>query len=204
VNLRLFVALDPPEPLRRELAVRQAALRLGAGRHADVVRWTPADRLHVTLRFLGPVPEERVGAVRAAMAGAAARSRPLRLEVLGAGGYPTSRRPRVIWLGLRGDTGGLAALVADLGNGLEAMGLPPEGRPLTPHFTVGRCRGGRGAAGLGGALAGAASEPALSWQATEISLFRSHLGRDGARYEVLARAHLGPAGGEAGDEAGVK
>jgi 2'-5' RNA ligase len=204
VNLRLFVALDPPDPLRRELAARQAALRLGAGHHADEVRWTPADRLHVTLRFLGPVPGERLGTVREAMAGAAARSRPLWLELHGAGGYPSSRRPRVIWLGLRGDTGGLAALAADLAKGLEPLGLPPEGRPLTPHFTVGRCRGGRGAAGLDGALADAASQPALPWRAMEVSLFQSHPGRDGVRYEVLATAPLGPAGGVAADGAGVK
>ena len=192
MNLRLFAALDPPDPVRRKLAGWQADLRRSAGRHADEVRWTPADRLHVTLQFLGAVPEERLEAVREAMAGAAAGSRPLRLEVHGAGGFPTSRRPRVVWLGLSGDPGGLAALAGDLGRRLAPLGFPVEGRPLTPHVTIGRSRDGRGAPGLGGAVAGAATAEAIPWRAGEISLFRSHLSSEGSRHEVLARFPLGP------------
>ena len=193
MNLRLFAALDPPDLVRRRLAGWQADLRRSAGRHADAVRWTPADRLHVTLKFLGAVPEERLDAVREAIAGAAAGSRPLRLEVRGAGGFPSSRRARVIWLGLSGDPGGLAELAGELGRRLAPMGFAVEGRPLTPHVTIGRSRDGRGSPGLGGAIAGAATAEAIQWRAGEISLFRSHLSSEGARHEVLARFPLGPA-----------
>jgi 2'-5' RNA ligase len=192
LNLRLFVALDPTDPVRRKLAAWQADIRRSAGRHADEVRWTPADRLHVTLQFLGAVPEERVEQVREVLAAAAAAARPVRLEVRGTGGFPTPRRPRVVWLGLAGDLGALAALVADLGRRLAPLGFPPEGRPLTPHLTIGRSRDGRGAPGLGGAIAGAAAADAIPWRAVDLSLFRSHLGSAGARHEVLARFPLGP------------
>jgi len=193
LNLRLFAALDPPEPVRRSLARWQADLRRSAGRHADGVRWTPADRLHVTLKFLGAVPEEHLDAVREAMAVAAAGSRPLRLEVRGAGGFPSSRRARVIWLGLSGDVDGLAELAGDLGRRLAPLGFPVEARPLTPHVTIGRSRDGRGAPGLGGAIAGAATAEGIPWRAGEISLFRSHLSPAGSRHEVLSRFPLGPA-----------
>jgi 2'-5' RNA ligase len=196
LNLRLFAALDPPEPVRRKLARWQADLRRSAGRHADGVRWTPADRLHVTLKFLGAVPKERLDAVREAMAGTAAGSRPLRLEVRGAGGFPSSRRARVIWLGLSGDVDGLAELAGDLGRRLAPLGFPVEARPLTPHVTIGRSRDGRGAPGLGGAIAGAATAEGIPWRSGEISLFRSHLSPEGSRHELLARFPLGPAPGE--------
>jgi 2'-5' RNA ligase len=191
-TVRLFAALDPPDPVRRTLAARQAGLRRDAGRHAEEVRFTPVDRLHLTLQFLGAVPEERVGAVREAVAAAAAGARTLRLEVRGAGGFPDSRRPRVVWLGIEGDTEGLALLAADLGRRLAPLGFPPDGRPLAPHVTVGRSRSGRGAPGLGGAIAGARAAPGLPWRAEELCLVRSHLSPGGARHEVLDRFPLGP------------
>jgi 2'-5' RNA ligase len=192
VNLRLFAALDPPGPVRRELASAQADLRRGAGPHAEEVRWIPPDRLHVTLRFLGAVPEEQVAAVRDALAGAAAGSHPLALEVRGAGGFPTPRRARVVWLGLAGDAGGLASLASELERRLAPLGFPSEERPLVPHFTVGRSRERRGAIGLERALADAAAARPIPWRASELCLFRSHLSAGGPRYEAIARFPLGP------------
>ena len=194
MNLRLFVALEPPDPVLRRLAAAQAELRRSAGRHAEEVRWVAPDRLHLTLQFLGAVPEERLEAIRHAVAGAAAASRPLRLEVRGAGGFPTARRPRAIWGGVAGDLEGLQALVLELGRALGPLGFPAGGRAFAPHFTFGRSRDGRGAAGLGGAIAAAAGAEPIPWRADEVVLFRSHLGPGGSRYEPLLRAPLGHPG----------
>ncbi len=194
MNLRLFVALEPPEPVRRRLVAAQGELRRAAGRHAEEVRWVAPDRLHLTLQFLGSVPEERLEAVRDVVRGAAGSSRPLRLEVRGAGGFPSARRPRAVWGGVTGDLDGLQALVVDLGRALGPLGFPAGGRAFTPHFTFGRSRDGRGAAGMGGAIAAAAEAEPISWRADELVLFRSHLGPGGSRYEALLRAPLGPQG----------
>ncbi len=195
MNLRLFVALEPPDPVRRRLDALQATLKRLAGPHADEVKWVPAQNIHLTLQFLGAVPEERVEAISPALAAAAAVSRPLHLELRGAGGFPNARRPRVIWTGVGGELAALEALVADIGKRLAPLGFPPEERPFSAHLTHGRARDGRGAPGLGGALAGAtASEPA-PWLASELVLFRSHLAPGGARYEALARFALGQAVG---------
>ena len=200
MDLRLFAALDPSGPVREQIADRQAVVRRAAGHLADLVRWTPVDRLHVTLQFLGAVPEERVPSIRAAMEAAAAASRPLALEVIGAGGFPGPGRPRVVWLGVRDDEGRLVALAADLADRLAALGFPRTGRPLSPHFTLGRARDGRGPPGLGGAIAAAAVAPGIRWPATELCLFRSHLSSAGARYEALARFPLGPIRDGAGEK----
>ncbi len=197
MNLRLFAALDPPDPVRRRLASMQADLQKLAGRHADEVRWVAVEGIHLTLQFLGAVPEERVEAVRAAVSAAAAATRPLALEVKGAGGFPSARRPRVVWAGVGGELEPLSALVADLGRRLAPLGFPPEGRPFSAHLTLGRAREGRGAPGLGGALAQAAAGDPVPWRADSVVLYRSHLSPQGARYEALFAAPLGtrPAAG---------
>ena len=188
---RLFVALDPPEPVRRRLGALAEDLRRGAGRAGDEVRWVPPANVHLTLQFLGAVPEERVAAVEAALGEAAAEARPLSLSVRGVGGFPNARRPRVLWAGLEGDLAPLVALVAGLGARLGKLGFPPEDRPFSPHLTLGRARDGHGAPGLAGALAGAGQAEAAPWRASELVLFESHLSPRGPRYEAIARVALG-------------
>ncbi len=190
-NHRLFVALEPPEAVRRRIAQAEAAIKRSAGYAADEIRWVPAENVHLTLQFLGAVPHERVDDVSAAVRAAVAASRPLALEVKGAGGFPNARRPRVVWLGMSGEVPALAAIVQELGRRLAPLGYPPEERPFSPHLTMGRARDGRGAPGLAGALAEAAQADGIAWRAAEIVLFESHLSPKGPRYEALVRAALG-------------
>lgn len=192
-NRRLFVALEPPDPVRRRLAALAAGLRRSAGRAADEIRWVDPANVHLTLQFLGAVPEERVAAVEAALREAAADARPFALELRGAGGFPNARRPRVLWAALGGDVGPLAALATDVSRRLAPLGFPPEERPFAAHVTLGRARDRRGAPGLAGALAEAARADGAPWRAAELVLFESHLSPKGPRYEAIARAPLGPA-----------
>jgi 2'-5' RNA ligase len=172
------------------------------------VRWTDPATIHLTLRFLGEVPAERVPAVAQAVAAAAATGRPLSLLVQGAGAFPSSRRPRVVWLGVGGEVAALRALVADLEARLAAAGFAPGAgprrataipnataasnrtAPFTPHLTLGRARSPHGAPALAPALA-APPGPPLPWPTDALVLFESHLGPGGARHEALQRAPLG-------------
>jgi 2'-5' RNA ligase len=194
VNLRLFVALEPPDLVRHRLATLKADLQRAAGRDSGDVKWVAVDNVHLTLQFLGAVPEERVDLVKVAVAAAAAEARPLRLELRGAGGFPSARRARVLWAGVSGDVAELAALVAALERRLGPLGFAAEERPFSPHITLGRARDARGAPGLAAALALAAEAPGVPWRATEVILFQSFLSPKGPRYEALARAALGTAG----------
>ncbi|HEY6001811.1 MAG TPA: RNA 2',3'-cyclic phosphodiesterase [Anaeromyxobacter sp.] len=189
-NRRLFVALEPPEPVRRRLAALALELRRAAGRAAEEIRWVPPENVHLTLQFLGAVPEERLSDVERAVRAAAAQARPLSLEVSGAGGFPNARRPRVVWAGIEGDVAALGALVAELGRRLAPLGFPPEDRPFSAHLTLGRAREGRGAPGIAVALASAREAGSAPWRATEVVLFESHLSPKGPRYEALAHAPL--------------
>ncbi len=191
MNFRLFVALEPPDALRRRIGALTEEMRKLAGRRAAEVKWVAPENVHLTLQFLGGVPEERVAEVERAVTGAALASRPLALELRGAGGFPSARRPRVLWLGLLGDLEALAVLVRDLGAGLAPLGFPPEERGFSAHLTIGRARDRAGAPGLAGALAEAAASECGSWKASEAVLFRSHLSPGGPHYDAIARAPLG-------------
>jgi RNA 2',3'-cyclic 3'-phosphodiesterase len=190
-NRRLFVALEPPEAVRRRIAARATELRKASGRAADEVRWVAVENLHLTMQFLGAVPGDRVAAVEGAVRAAASAGRPASLSVKGAGGFPNARRPRVVWLGLEGDLEAATALVGDLGRRLAPLGFPPEARPWSAHLTIGRARDPRGARGLGGALVAGAQEEGVPWRVAEVTLFESHLSPKGPRYEAVVRAALG-------------
>jgi 2'-5' RNA ligase len=192
VNRRLFIALEPPPAVRRRLVAIQSEMKQLAGRSADDVRWVGADNLHVTLQFLGAVPEERVEAVKAALAAVAAGASPLRLELRGGGAFPHARKPRVLWAGLAGDVARLSELAASIGAALAPLGFPPEDRAFSPHVTLGRSRDARGAPRLAAAIAGTASSSGPSWRVVEVELVQSHLSPAGSRYEAIARSPLGP------------
>ena len=155
------------------------------------VRWVADENVHVTLQFLGAVPEARVADVEGAVRAAAATGRPISLEVAGAGGFPSARRPRVIWLGLAGEIAALGVVVADLGARLAPLGFPPEERAFAPHLTLGRSRDPRGAPGLAPALTTAVAAEPIPWRVADLVLFESHLSPRGPRYEAILRAPLG-------------
>ncbi len=193
-TLRLFVALEPPDPVRRRVAALQADLKRAAGRAAGDVKWVVPENVHLTLQFLGGVPEERRAAVEAAVTEAAAACPPFHLDVHGAGAFPSGRRARVLWAGVGGDVAVLAELAADLGRRLAVLGYPPEDRPFSAHLTLGRSRDPRGLPGLAAALARCADAPGARWPVDDVVLFRSHLSPHGPRYEALSRAPLGGRG----------
>jgi RNA 2',3'-cyclic 3'-phosphodiesterase len=188
--LRLFVAVDPPEPVRRHALALRRRLERAAGRAAGEVKWVAPENLHLTLQFLGAVPEERLDEVSAAVTGAAAPGAPLELALQGAGAFPGARRARVLWAGVAGEVPRLGALVAELGRRLAPLGYPPEERAFSPHLTLGRARDPRGLPGLAAALAAPDEAPATPWPVTELVLYRSHLSPRGPSYQPLLRAPL--------------
>jgi len=177
--IRLFVALDLPEEALSALAAfRDAAV--------DPAVWRPLDAasFHVTLAFLGHRPEEDVAAVGGVLAGLAAREPPA--LALGDGLLLPPRRARVLTVALEDASGALGALQAEVSQGLAGAGLyEPEARPFRPHVTVARLRSGARAP-----RTIAAAPERIAFRAGAVVLYRSHVGRGGARYEPLVTRTL--------------
>ncbi|HEY6960545.1 MAG TPA: RNA 2',3'-cyclic phosphodiesterase [Gaiellaceae bacterium] len=171
-RLRLFCALQLPHEALDELAAWQHE-HLRGGR---VVR---RDDLHVTLAFLGTRPERDVPAVADCLRAAAAHARPVELRPL------RFRETRSVGMIVLDDVGGAAsALAAEVQERLERLGVyRRERRPWLPHVTVVRFRDGAGLR---------LEVPNMrSIHVVRSALYRSILGRDGARYEALETAALG-------------
>ena len=186
--MRLFVAVDVPPEVRTRVDALSARLRRAASR-ADV-RWSSTETMHVTLKFLGEVPDARVPAVEQALAGVAAAHPPLSLAAAGAGGFPSASRPRVVYVGILGQIDELVRLAGAVDAALEALGFAGERRAFRGHLTVGRVRSPRGAGARPAALRAEAGAAAGTWTAAELVLYRSRLHPSGARHEAVARLPL--------------
>jgi 2'-5' RNA ligase len=177
--LRLFVALDVPAPVRAQLAGWCARVA------PEGVRRVPAENLHVTLAFLGSRTAGDGEAVAALLSPLAA-AHPVGLLATAGALWLPPRRPGVLAVAIAADDG-LGALRSALVDALRAaIAFEPERRAVRPHVTVARvARGGaRVAAGVPD------PPPASSFAARSVTLYRSHTGRGGARYEALASAAL--------------
>ena len=178
--MRLFVALSLPPPVRAALWAATTPLR-------DLelpVKWVSGEGIHVTLKFLGEVGDDRAPEVAAALGRAAAGARPLPLALEGFGVFPDFRRPRVVWAGIAPEPG-LEILQHRVEQEFAPLGFPTEARPFRPHVTLGRARREtrpRDFAGLEAALA--RLEFAQTAVVSALDLMQSTLRSGGAVYNV--------------------
>jgi 2'-5' RNA ligase len=151
------------------------------------------DGLHVTVRFLGPTPDDRLPGVERALVGAAAASAPFRLRLHGGGGVPRPDRPRTLWLQITDGSDHVAALARRLDDRLAEHEWPREQRPFRAHLTLARSDGMRAGPATLRRLIEEAETLDVTWTADELVLFESVTGGGPARYEPLRRARLGVA-----------
>ncbi len=183
--LRLFVAVDLPEDVRETLGRLQGDLRQ---RDLSGLRWVRPEGIHLTLKFLGETPAERVPAIEAALSAATGGSEPFRLALGSPGTFGGRRGPRVVWLEFEGDVQRLRGLQAVVEGAMVAVGFPPEEREYSPHLTLARVpqppRAGT-AERVARALE-AVAPPTAEFKVGEIVLMRSRLQPGGAVYERVA------------------
>jgi len=181
--MRLFVAANLAEDLRRPLAEAQRAL---AASGADV-KWTHPAGWHLTLKFLGEVPEPQLATLVATIRQAVAEAGvgPFRLALRGIGGFPSARAPRVVWAGVVAGQEPLAALAASLERALEPLGFAPEGRPFSAHLTLGRVRSPAGREALAAKMQILAEQDFGEMQVTQVHLMQSRLSPRGATYNPV-------------------
>jgi 2'-5' RNA ligase len=192
---RLFVAVPLPAPARDEIAALAGRVRAAAD--GVRARWVAFEGLHLTLRFLGPTPPEALPDLRAALASAAAQLHPFEIALAGGGAFPSTARPRALWVGVMDGSDRLASLAEILASDPRVARNLPEDRdaggrrPFSPHLTLARTDGVRDAALLARALRAEAAGFEVRFRAETVVLYRSRLGSGPARYEAVHEARLG-------------
>jgi 2'-5' RNA ligase len=184
--MRLFVAINLPPETRDAIYGDAAALRSAT----TAVRWTAAPSLHVTLKFLGEQAEGLVPDLTAAMERVGAMHQSWDVETTGFGAFPNFRRPRVVWVGMTGESR-LRALANDIDRAFVPFGIAAESRQFRAHLTLGRVKGELSAA-ESAALGAAARQavPARGVPVCAIDLMCSELGPGGSRYSIVAAVPL--------------
>lgn len=195
---RLFVAVPLPTPVRDEVVALVERVRAevrppadpGESTAAHEVRWVRMDGLHLTLRFLGPTPDEKMPAIVEAMRRACRGLAPFDVELAGAGAFPSPDRPRVLWLGITRGAEPLSGLAGSLEEGLASVGWPRDERPFRPHLSLARSDGVRAGPATVRALVRLAAGFRVAWRADRLVLFESLTGHGPARYEPVEEVAL--------------
>jgi 2'-5' RNA ligase len=160
----------------------------GGGRD---VRWVRLDGLHLTLRFLGPTLDERIGPAIDAVRAAGGVAHPFDVSIGGAGVFPPHGRPRALRLGLRDGATDLAQLATTVDASLRGAGWTFDARPFTAHLTLARSDGVPAGAAIGAQLVAEAAAMDVRFRVERMGLFESITGGGPARYEPIDMVDLG-------------
>jgi len=135
--MRLFLALDIPDPIRDRIA----RFVDGVSGFAPDARWAKPESLHVTLKFIGEQPESTVEQIKQALS--TIESPAPEIHFRGYGFFPTAKSARVFWIGMEA-TPQLTDLAVAVDEKMPALGIPKEDRAFSPHLTLARGAGGSG------------------------------------------------------------
>lgn len=186
MKLRLFVGITAPHEWKSALAEFRKKVQ---PRFSDSFgKWTAESNLHLTLRFFGSVEESQLASISNALEKVAAETHAFSLSPGLLGCFPNASRPRIVWLGLNGQTEILINLQSRLRGATAVFGQPPEDRPFHPHLTLARANEPRRSDRdlLAELIRKGPPIEAARWHVTELELIRSELKPTGSVYTTLA------------------
>ena len=178
--IRLFVGIELPGELRRRMVMIQTGI--------ERAKWVSEENIHLTLRFIGEVPDGIARDAAEALATVDAPSFPL--TIAGAGHFESGRRVRALWLGIE-PSEALTGLRGRVESALVRAGLEPEHRKYKPHITIARLN--KASPGLARDwLAANTMFRAVPFTVDRFTLFSSHLSREKAIYVAESDFPLSP------------
>lgn len=190
--MRLFIALDIDPDIRQRIA----AFRDQTRALASDVRWVGPETFHVTLQFLGET--KKLEEVRQALE--EVKCMPIQLAFRGSGFFPSSKAPRVFWVGIEGDEN-LQTLASEVAKAMLPLGFETDASSFMPHLTLARSGSGRprpvsgertvpGLQRVRDAIEKIPSPDFGTMTAHQFFVYESHLSPAGARYEKRATYSL--------------
>ena len=177
--MRLFTAITLPQDVIVALARLMDRLRPTAR-----VNWSSISNLHITTKFIGEWPKERLDELTAALQALPERE-PIPIEVRGLGFFPNPHSPRVFWAAVHAGPE-LAALARATDQALQLLGVPAEQRPFSPHLTLARIKEPVPVQGLRQAIASLPSTEFGAFTADRFHLYLSQLNPGGSVYTRLS------------------
>ena len=183
---RTFVAL-PVSTAVKQLAAHWMQ-RLDQG--AESVKWVAVANLHLTLKFLGEVPTVELAEICQRVTSAVAASQSLEIECDHVGAFPSSSRPRTVWLGIGAGAQQISQLQESVEQGLQQLGFRRERRQYHPHITLGRLRSAASSPALSRLLEPADFGTPVTCLVEEVVVVASQISREEPGYQRIATIPL--------------
>jgi 2'-5' RNA ligase len=134
--LRAFIALEIPAKVQKDIYHATSSLRNGTG---SLIRWVPAENMHLTLKFLGDISPVNVEFLTQMIRTEADSHHSFDIHLTGLGSFPSPKRPRVIYIGIQAPAE-LEAFQHAVESAARRLGYESEDRSFSPHLTVGRVK----------------------------------------------------------------
>ncbi len=186
--IRVFLAIELSACIREKLSCLQQQLK----KTLPPINWVRPKSIHLTLKFLGYVEASRISELLSALEPIGKKHNEFSIDVQGMGVFPQVKHPRILWVGLTGQTQALEELVLGIEAELEPLGFPPEEKRYHAHLTVARIK--RENAMVGSALLQhrvlESEEPLGTLVIDRFILFQSDLDSSGAFYTPLGTVLL--------------
>ena len=179
--MRAFIAIDLSENIRASLRRIQASF----GPSAPGARWTQPEGIHLTLKFLGEIPEPKVKEVCESLK-KLGQFESFAIGLKGFGFFPDARRPRVFWAGVEAPAS-LSLLAGQVDQAMQRIGFAREDRAFRPHLTLARFRVPQPQPALQALLAQQGEQALGNFEVSEFFLFESKLSPQGAEYRKVER-----------------
>jgi len=152
------------------------------------VKWVRPKSIHITLKFLGDTPTSKIEQLADAAQNAVGGFAPFTVSIEGTGGFPSERRPRVLWIGIHEGDEKLVQLAVLINKALTPLGFALEKRPFSPHVTIGRVRSLKNIDQVVQKMK--ALDLAEKFPVNTIEFIKSDLKPTGAEYTVLKEIHM--------------
>jgi 2'-5' RNA ligase len=176
--VRVFIAIELPQKVREELA------QLGQYFSLKKTKWVKEENLHLTLKFLGNLAEEKVEVIEKALKEKISSFPSFSFFTGDFGAFPTPKRARVIWVGVEKGAEKVSGLAELVDQALTRLGLDLEKRQFHPHITLARLKIPQAVGQWPKRL------PSYGVPVNEVVIFASYLSPQGPTYEPLARVPL--------------
>lgn len=190
-QIRVFIAVDLPPAIQESVEKQTAHLRRTLD--DDLIRWVPAQNMHLTLKFIGNIAASHLDFLKQMLTQSVNSQRQFDLQVGGIGSFPNLKRPRVLWVGIHAPAD-LTSLQKNVEAGAVRLGYEKEERAFSPHLTLGRVRQNVSAADLQ-RIRSALENTQIGRIGTAtieaVHLYKSDLHADGSIYTKLLSVPLG-------------
>jgi 2'-5' RNA ligase len=179
-TIRTFIAVSIPDDILEKIVDLQKSLKP----YGSDVKWVRPEGIHITLKFLGNVPGERIYIITETVQMAVSKTEPFSLSIEGIGAFPNIHRPRVLWVGAKQGAETLIQIARNIDQGLSGQGFKREKRPFSPHLTLGRIKSPEGITRLMDTFS-SLSFYGGSFDIANINVMKSDLKPHGAEYTTL-------------------